>query len=276
MSFTDMYITNLKPKKWMYQLREGHGFGIRILPSGHKIWIFTYTFDGRRRQLNIGTYCEAPENEKSKPPVIMSLAEARASYSTAYATLHDKQNPRDPQAERDKKHDTARQEREEHRKASTVADLVNEYIEKHAKLNKKNTWPEDERILKKDVLTVWSDRKAKEITRSDVLLLMDGMKGRGNGIITNTFKIIRRMFRYAVKKEIISTSPCYAFERGDELPMVTSRERSLTEDEIKRFSVELDKTAMSKDTRRVLRLILLTGQRPGEVVSMHRRDIKGR
>lgn len=263
MKFTDRFILNLKPKEKMYQVREGEGFGIRILPSGYKIWIFTYTFDGIRRQMNLGNY---PDKK---------LADARTAYSGAYSILHDKQNPRDPQAERDQQHDTARQGREEHRKASTVADLVNEYIEKHAKL-KKTSWQEDKRILDKDVLPVWSNRKAKEITRRDVLLLLDGMQGRGNGIITNTFKIIRRMFTFAVKKEIITVSPCYAFEKGEELPTVSSRERTLSEDEIKVFWTGLDTTAISYDIRRILKMILLTGQRPGEVASMHRREINGR
>ncbi len=263
MKFTDKYISNLKPKDSMYQVREGEGFGIRILPSGHKIWIFTYTFDGRRRQMNLGSY---PDKK---------LADARTDYSSAYSILHDKQNPRDPQAERDQQHAIARQDREEHRKSFTVADLVKEYIEKHAKLKKKS-WQEDERILNKDVLPVWSNRKAKEITRRDVMLLLDGMQGRGNGIITNTFKIIRRMFTYAVKKEIVTTSPCYAFERGEELPKVASRERTLAEDEIRVFWIGLDKTAISGDVRRVLKLILVTGQRPGEVASMHRKEINGR
>jgi len=83
---------------------------------------------------------------------------------------------------------------------------------------------EDERILNKDVLPVWEHRKAKDITRSDVMQLLEGMQGRGDGIITNTFKI-RRMFAYAVKKEIIATTPCYGFEKDDELPTTKSRER---------------------------------------------------
>jgi len=264
MKFTDRYILSLKPQDKMYQVRESEGFGIRVLPSGYKIWIFTYTFDGRRRQMNLGSY---PDKK---------LADARTDYSSAYSMLHDKQNPRDPQAERDQLDETERQGREEHRKASTVADLVDEYIKKHA-MPKKESWREDERILKKDVLPVWSDRKAKGITRRDVMLLLDGMQGRGDGIITNTFKIIRRMFRYAVKKEIIKTSPCYDFERGEELPRPVSRERALTEDEIKLLWVGLDKTAMSTDVKRVLKLILVTGQRPGEVVSMNRKkEINGR
>jgi integrase len=84
------------------------------------------------------------------------------------------------------------------------------------------------------------------------------------------------MFTYAVKKEIVTTSPCYAFERGDELPEVTSRERTLSEDEIKVLWTGLDKAAISGDVQRILKLILVTGQRPGEVASMHRKEISGK
>lgn len=260
--WTDAKIRNLKPKDKMYQEREAGGFGIRVLPSGHKNWIFTYTFDGIRRQMNLGVYPD------------VSLADARTAYSSAYSILHDKTNPRDPQTERDNLLDTDRQEREEQRKASTVAALVDEYL-LYAKRTK-TSWKEDKRILDKDVIPVWGKLKANEIIRRDVLTLLDNMQGRGDGIITNTFKIIRRMFTFAVKREIIPISPCYAFSKGEELPTVKSRERTLTEDEIKVFWTGLDTTAISCDIRRILKMILLTGQRPGEVASMHRKEINGR
>lgn len=84
------------------------------------------------------------------------------------------------------------------------------------------------------------------------------------------------MFRYAVKQEIIASTPCYAFERGEELPRPVSRERTLTETEIRTFLLGIEICAISKEVRRVLKLILITGQRPGEVVSMHSREIDGR
>lgn len=262
MKFTDRYIMNLKPKEKMYQLRESAGFGIRVLPTGHRNWIFTYTFDGIRRQMNLGAYPD------------VTLADARAAYSGAYSILHDKQNPRDPQTVRDNLLDTERQEREEQRKSSTVAVLVEEYLG-YAKRTKAS-WKEDERILYKDVVSTWGKFKANEITRRDVLTLLDNMQGRGDGIITNTFKIIRRMFTFAVKREIVPVSPCYAFTKGEELPTVKSRERTLTEDEIRVFWTGLENTAISYDIRRILKMILVTGQRPGEVASMHRKEINGR
>jgi integrase len=84
------------------------------------------------------------------------------------------------------------------------------------------------------------------------------------------------MFRYAVKQEIIATTPCYAFEKGEELPRPVSKEKTLSVAEIKEFMEGIDNCAISKDIRNILKLILLTGQRPGEVTAMHRNDITDR
>lgn len=263
MDFTDKYIANLKPGDKQYLVREKRGFSIRVLPSGQKTFLFIYAFDGRRRQLNLGCY------------PVKSLAEARAAHALAYAMLHDPGNPRDPLAERSQKQEKERLIREEQRRHPTVGSLVEDYLEKFAK-EKKKSWREDKRILEKDVLPLWRNRKAKDISRRDVLLLIDGMKRRGPAITLNTFKIIRRMFKYAVKQEIIGQSPCIGFEKDDELPVVPSRERNLHEAEIKVLWEGLEKASVSDETRRALKLILVTCQRPGEVVTMHRSQIKDR
>lgn len=262
--FTDTIVRNLPAKDKMYQERSAgeQGFGMRVLPSGHKIWIFTYTFDGRRRQMNLGSYPE------------LSLADARVAYSKAYAMLRDKSNPVDPQAERDQRLDIERITREERRQHPTIAELVKEYIHDYAK-EKKKSWAEDQRILMKDVVPVWGGRKTEDISRKDVKSLLASMNGRGAGIQNNTFKIVRRMFTFAIKQEYITTTPCYGFEKGDELPRQQSRERTLIASEIKEFWVRIDACAMSPEIRSILKLILLTGQRPGEVCTMHRREING-
>jgi len=261
MKFTDTIIRNLKSKPKMYQQREGQGFGIRVLPSGHKIWIFIYTYDGKRRQMNLGSYPE------------LSLADARTAYSAAYAILHDKQNPRDPQEERDQIHDAARLEREERRNAFTVADLITEYINKHAKPYKKS-WRDDERILNKDALIAWGKRKAADIKKRDVVLLLESIIERGSpGSANNNFKIIRKMFRFAVQRDILEHSPC----DGVVMPAPLKRgSRVLSESEIKTLWGNLDTCHVSLEIRRAIRLILVTGQRPGEVIGMHTKEIDGK
>jgi len=259
MNFTDSSIRNLKPEAKMYQVREGKGFGIRVLPSGHKIWVFTYTFDGKRRQMNLGSYPN------------LKLADARSAYSAAYSVLHDKHNPRDPQAERDQKHDADRQQREEQRNAFTIADLIKEYIKKHAEPSKRS-WKEDERILNKDALAAWDKRKAADIKKRDVVLLLESIIERGSpGSANSNFKIIRKMFRFAVQRDILEHSPC----DGVVMPAPLNRgDRVLSEAEIKTLWSSLDTCNISDDIRRAIRLILVTGQRPGEVIGMHTSEIE--
>jgi integrase len=84
------------------------------------------------------------------------------------------------------------------------------------------------------------------------------------------------MFAYAVKKEIVLATPCYGFEKGEELPNTPSREHTLSAEEIKTLWLGLDKAAISEDIQRILKLVLLTGQRSGEVASMHHTEINGR
>lgn len=260
MKFTDTYIRNLKSTEKKYYKREDDGFTIRVMPSGAKTFLFVYTFDGRRRELNIGSY---PDK---------SFADARADYSAAYSILHDKNNPRDPQEARDQKHNAERQKREEHRLAFTVSDLIAEYIDKHAKPTKRS-WYEDERILNKDALIVWGKRKAADIKKRDVVLLLESIIERGSpASANNNFKIIRKMFRFAVQRDIIEHSPC----DGVVMPAPLNRgDRVLSESEIRTLWNKLDTCHASSAIRSAIRLILVTGQRPGEVIGMHTDEIDG-
>ncbi|QSV45015.1 tyrosine-type recombinase/integrase [Geobacter benzoatilyticus] len=262
MKFTDKGILNLKAKDKMYQLREDKGFGIRILPSGHKIWIFVYTFDGKRRQMNLGSY------------PAKSLVDARAAHAAAYAMLNDPTNPRDPQSERDQKHEGERQARDEHRKAPTIEKLVSEYIERHAKKFKRS-WQEDERLLNREVIPSWGQLKAADITKRDVTLLLESIVDRGSPAMSNqVLKIVRKMFNFAIERDILQNTPCLGVKA---LAPNNSRERTLTESEIKTLWSSLDspKVAMSNELRRALKLILVTAQRPGEVAGIHTSEIDG-
>lgn len=262
MRFTDRYLASLRPKDKRYVVREDQGFAIRVFPSGHKTFLFIYDFDGHRREMDLGSY------------PLKSLAEAHADHLQAYAMLRDPIRPRDPLGERKKEREAEKARREEIHRQPTVGALVEEYLS-YAQ-EKKKCWGEDKRILEKDVLPHWKNRLAQEISRRDVLHLLEGMKRRGPAITLNTFKIIRRMFKFAVKREIVSSSPCVGFEKYDELPVVPSRERTLDEREIRVFWESVDKAGISPEVVRALKLILVTCQRPGEVITMHRSQIKDR
>lgn len=253
MKFTDTKIRNLRAGEKKFYLREANGFAIRVLPSGSKTWLFIYTQDGKRKEMNLGQY----------PSV--TLEKARGQYHKAYDLY---KQGKDPAA-------IKREEKEERRKAPLVEDLVKEYIDKHAKRFKRS-WAKDEAILNRDVIPLWGKRKAEDITKRDVILLLEKIIERGSpGMANNCFQIVRKMFNFALEREILPQTPC----AGIKLPAPkVIRDRVLSEEEIKKLwkNLEKEKVKIADETKRAIKLILVTAQRPGEVIGMHVDEIDGR
>ena len=242
MKFTDAKIRALKPKSSRYEIWEGgrNGFGIRISPHGRKSWVFMYWFEGAQKRMTFGIYPE------------MTLEKAHSANAKAREHLIKGIDP----------NELLLQSNIEHRGSPTVSQMVNEYVEKWAK-PRKRTWKEDARMLSKDVIPQFGKRKAKDIKRRDIVLLMDGIVERGSPITANrTLRVIKKMFSFAVKRGMLDASPCMEI---DPPAKENQRERVLNEDEIKMFWLGLDKAKMSDATRLVLKLLLITAQRKGEV-----------
>jgi integrase len=75
------------------------------------------------------------------------------------------------------------------------------------------------------------------------------------------------VFSWAVKKRILPANPC----RGVERNKTKSRERVLSDSEVPRFWAAFDDAGLVISP--ALKMILLTGQRPGEVAAMRREHI---
>lgn len=152
------------------------------------------------------------------------------------------------------------QERREERHAPTVAMLAAEYLEKWVKKRNRSA-PEIERILNKDVLPKWGHRKARDITRREVIALLDGVAERGPIMANQTLAVIRKMFNFGADRAILETSPCLRVKAPGPLKQ---RERVLNEEEIQALWNGLDKAAMAPGTRLALKLQLATAQRKGK------------
>lgn len=240
MKFTDRSVLNLKPQADRYEIWEGTGLGVRVSPKGRKSWVMVYRFQGKPRYLTLGTYPE------------MSVALAHEAHRKALAEL---EQGTDPGAK-------VVQERQEERHAPTVAALAAEYLDKWVK-KRNRAAPEIERILNKDVLPKWGHRKAREITRREVIALLDSIAERGPIMANQTLAVIRKMFNFGVDRAILEVSPCV---RVKALGPLKQRERVLSDEEIKALWNGLDTAAMAPGTRLALKLQLATAQRKGEVV----------
>jgi len=244
MRFTDKGIAALKPKAERYEVWEAGktSLGVRVSTRGRKSWIYMYRFGGRARRMTIGTY----------PP--LTLANARVLQAKA---KESKEEGEDPGLAHIAK-------RRAERQAHTVADLVEEYLAKHARPNKRSA-ANDERILKKEVIPVWGRRKAKDITRRDIIRLLDSVVDRGSPVMANRLlTIVRRMFAFAVERDILGATPCVLIRAPTK---ETPRDRVLSAAEIATFWHGLEKASMTPLTRLSLKLMLVTAQRRDEVVS---------
>jgi integrase len=249
MRFTDKGILALKPKGDRYEVWEDGrtGFGIRIAPSGRKAWLYMYRFGGKARRMTLGRY-----------PTI-TLGTARVKFAEAKRRLDLGEDP-GALAIAEKRSELA---------ASTVADLVAEYLERSAK--SLGSYREVERILRHDVVPAWGNRKAKAIKRRDVIVLLDSIIDRGSPIMANrTFSRIRRMFNFAVSRDIVENNPCLGVEAPSR---EIKRERILSDDEIVSFWHGLPNVRANDGIRTAAKLILVTAQRPGEVAGASKSEL---
>ena len=250
--FTDLMIRKLKPEEKKYIRSEGNGFTIRVMPSSVKTWLYIYAIDGKRREMNLGTYPE------------VTLGTARSKFEDAKRKV---KNGVDPVAE-------IEELKEGRRKTHTVSELVEEFITRHAKVRRKKSWEEDERILNKDVVPRWGKRKITEIRKGDILGLSDQITNRqAPAMSNNTFRVIRAMFNWAVEQDYLEVSPTIKIKKLPN-PKI-SRDRVLSFEEIKIFWKALDDISISLQARNALKLVLITAQRSGEVSGMHTCEIDG-
>lgn len=260
-SFTDRYIKSLKPDKEMYQLREGRGFAIRVLPSGVKTWYYIYTINGKRRQLNLGNYPD------------ISLEAAHKTYLESAALVKSGIDPMAKPVEETA--EPAQQEVE-----LTVRRLaVDLYLDEWSKIHHSERWHYNNRkALEADILPVWGVRLAVDIRRKDAVEILELVAKRAPGQARNVLKAARGMYSYAVDRELLEYNPFADIKISRTIPMMQpmSRDRELSEDEIRHLWKAIDEGGGSESTKRALKLILVTGQRPGEVVGMHRREIQGK
>src|SRR5262249_51266000 len=81
-------------------------------------------------------------------------------------------------------------------------------------------------------------------------------------IANQTLAAASAIFSWAIKQEIVTVNPCRGVERNE----TKSRERVLSDTEIPLFWSAFDDTGLVRSS--ALKVLLLSGQRPGEVAHM--------
>ena len=231
-------------------------FGLRVSQGGKKTWVIFYRAKrgtvppGTRRPahlIKIGTY----------PP--LSLADAR---DLAKLELAKAQKGDDPAAEKQAAKAEAAKAAEA--RGMTFGELAELYLERHAKVHKRS-WHSDELNIRRELLPSWGSRKAADITRAEVIALLDAIKDRGAGIMANRMQpLISKIYNWGIDEAKAGLQVNPALRVAPRVPK-NDRERVLTPAELRTFWRALDGEGMVGE---VFRVLLLTGQRVGEVRGM--------
>lgn len=244
MTLSDLQIKKLAPRTARFEISDGKGLSLRIMPTGKKTWVFRYMIEGTARRMTLGSY-----------PSI-SLSEAREKHSLAMRDVERGIDPGHKQKE-------AKATR---KAAPTVADLLEEFWD--MELRHTTSGKERKRLVMKDALPAWGNRKAVDITRRDTVLLIDKVRERAEITANRLQGVLVRMFNFAAERGILEHSPLAGMKKKPE----QARSRVLSDEEIKLLWSALDLDNIAVDIFRVsklaLKMILLTGQRPGEVCGM--------
>jgi integrase len=205
------------------------GLVLAVEPTGAKSWKVIYPFRGRTRWFTIGKYGS-----------VIGLAEAR---KRARKVLLQVADGIDVQADRMAQRD-----------AGTFEELATRYVDEYAKKRNKS-WRQGKRLIDRYVLPRWGRLSAAEITRSDARRLFASIEAP---VLANqVLRAASPVFTWAIKNEIgrVLVNPCTGIEENK----TRSRERVLSDTEVALFWPRLSPA---------LKILLLTGQRPGEVEAM--------
>jgi integrase len=251
MALTDLQVRKITPKNERFELLDANGLYIRVMPTGRKSWVFRYNFNGTPRRMTIGSY------------PALSLPQARERHALAMQEIDRSIDPGEKAIEAKAK-----------LKASpTVSEALAEFWERE--LQQKKSGKETLRLLEKDVVPTWGKRKVADIKRRHIVLLLDDIRDRAPIVGNRVHGALTRFFNFTAERGIIEDSPCTRIRKISE----KGRSRVLTDGEIKLLWKALDLENKDVDlyavSKLALKMILLTGQRPGEVCGMAWDEIDG-
>ena len=220
------------------------GFGVRVHPTGRKVYIVKYRHEGRSVKVTIGPH----------GPVTPAAARAKAAEIVTLAKTGRDLAGRTPGS----------------RGSATMADLARRFMDEYAPAHlKPSTASLYRRIIDGRILPRLGKRRVSDIGKSDAVALHHDMRDVP-GHANRTLGVLSRMLTLAEVWEMRpeGVNPCRHVKKYPE----HKRERFLSDDEYRRLGAALrdaEREGFSSPAAiGAIRLLMLTGCRSGEILSL--------
>jgi integrase len=240
-TLTELFIKKVKPEKaGAYNVWDDHQHGLvlQVQRTGYKSFKAVYSRAGRPRWFHIGDARDIGLKDARNKAAEVLLAAAKGA---------------DPVAER-----------KAERGAGTFAELAARYVEEYAK-KKNKSWRQGDRLVQRYLVPKWGSLRAADINRADMRAALAKIKAPvlANQVLASASAI----FSWGMKQDILTVNPAAGVDRNE----TRSRERVLSDSEIAQFWPAFDSAGLMAGS--ALKVLLLCGQRPGEVAHMRREHI---
>ncbi|WP_265494716.1 tyrosine-type recombinase/integrase [Providencia heimbachae] len=245
MKLTDMAIKRAKPKEKSYTLADGNGLSLLVETNGSKGWRYRYQFAGKTKMISLGIY-----------PVV-TLNEARTKRDEARKQVANGINP--SETRKSEKAATINQTE------NTFKNIALEWYE-----GRKDRWSVGYRddmmdAFEKDVFPYIGNRPIAEIKPMELLEVLSIMEKRG---ATEKLKKVRQrcgeVWKYAIITGRAEYNPAPDLASAF-VPHKREHYAHLSVNELPEFLSSIDRYMGSQIVRVALRVLILTGVRPGEL-----------
>lgn len=240
-TFTALGIDKIKPTSTRSEIADADTKGLYLVvqPSGVKSFAVRYRHKGQTVKYTLGRFPK------------LTLSEARQAAIEVMSLVERGIDPKDVKTTPER-----------------FEIAFQEFLDRHVSQNRSQY--EVERQLKHDLLPAFEGMLLTDITKKDIIKVLDKAVDRGAKVMANRLlATLRKFFSWAMARDLVADNPCATLEPpSKEHP----RDRILSHQEIKLFwhSAELlsEDNDQTKAYERYFKLLLLCGQRRTEVAEM--------
>jgi integrase len=146
--------------------------------------------------------------------------------------------------------------------------VAESFVEKHVASLRASTAGDYRRIVERTLIPAWRGRDVTEIDRAAIIDVIDRKATTAPGAARLTFAVIGSLFGWAQQRGLVDANPCHGMKAP---PAPKARDRVLSDEEVVRVWRASEKVGGLGGA--VVRFLLATGQRKGEVTGARWDDV---